>query len=883
MGGEGRHIALADCTVDLDALQVAGEGYTARLTEREGALLAYLVARAGHPVSRDELLTEVWGYSSKVRSRTVDTTVRRLRAKLREDRDYPRHVVTVYGEGYRFEPVDRPPPAEPPALPVLPALRFRDAELAAIRTALEDAAVVTVTGPAGVGKTALAVEVARQTPGAVFADLSHATDRGELLATLAHALGVRLGGGGTGAIAHALHERLVVLDGVGQGIDALGAWVAAWSAAAPGARLLVTARARLGLPDEVAVEVGPLPEEAATAVFLERARRVRPGWGTEADAGTVKALVTALDGLPLALELAAARAPVLSPAQMLRRLEDRFALLGAAPGTDRSLERALQSAWEPLSASARALLARCALLQGSFSLPLLEALVEPPDAPRVLDALQELVEHHLVRSLEPSRFALYRSVRDFALARLDPEEATRARARLVDALLPPREEPVGPDAVRLDAAGLAALELQRADRIALVAWGREHDPEVAARAALSLDLLLLVAGPAEVHARVLEEAVAVAGDVAPALRAALLRSLGYRRHLQGRHEEALAALAEARALAAGGPAALHARVLSTLGLVQLGRDPATALVTLDEAHGVAEAAGLRHLQGMALAFSGQAHDRLGQVTEAEGALTRALRLLRAEGDSERCGNVLFNLGSQFFHEGRHLEAEQCYEEALALHRALDNPGRDAIFHSTLASLRLVQGRLDAAESLYREALRLHRHVSSRRGQALVHGNLGWLSLLRGHREVAMAAFLEALRIARLVDDPRGVALATGNVGFAMHLAGDLDGALLRYQAALEHFPASGDRRAAAAVLGWSALARAHRGEAEAADEALERAAAAATGAREHHVVALCRAGVDALLAGGPPPPLPEGPPWPEATLAHRWLVWTLAPGERHRL
>ncbi|MEQ1508010.1 MAG: winged helix-turn-helix domain-containing protein, partial [Myxococcota bacterium] len=184
----GRVVPLTDGAVDLGREVVRRHGKVTPLTTREAALFAYLASRPGQAVSRDELHTRVWGYAAAVVSRTVDTTIRRLRAKIEVDPSQPAHLQTVHGEGYRFQPVDG-----------LVGDRIgRGAELAAIVHAVGVHPRVGVVGGAGVGKTRLVRDVVEVLIGAgkpvVGIDVAGIGDPVRLALAVAGALGLSLDG-----------------------------------------------------------------------------------------------------------------------------------------------------------------------------------------------------------------------------------------------------------------------------------------------------------------------------------------------------------------------------------------------------------------------------------------------------------------------------------------------------------------------------------------------------------------------------------------------------------------------------------------------------------------------------------------------------------------
>ncbi|MEZ4235494.1 MAG: winged helix-turn-helix domain-containing protein [Myxococcota bacterium] len=434
-----QQVSLRSGTVDLVRRTVLrADGQRARLTPRESEMLGYLAARQGRIVQRAELLRQVWGYSDRAISRAVDTAVRRVRSKIEVDPEHPDHLLTVFGEGYRFVPgvvPTRPLPAE--SEPFL----GRGAELEALAAAVVEGALVTVTGPPGVGKTRLALRSAhtlaeRFAGGAVFVDLAAARDPADVRHALARSLRLT-----APESAQDLERRLtdtfvargptLVLFDNCEGVDEpLRSAIPGWRVAQPGLAVLATSRGPLHLPDERTFALGALDVDAAVALFQRLAERSAPRW-VEAEA-EIRALVEQLDRLPLAIVLAAGRSSALSPRQLSERLSDRFRLLASrARDVDerhRTLRAALDVSWALLDPVDQRLLAACAVFRGGFLADAAAAVGADAsvDVPARLAALCE--RSLLVR--QGGRFGALASVREYAAARLQEQgEAARALDR----------------------------------------------------------------------------------------------------------------------------------------------------------------------------------------------------------------------------------------------------------------------------------------------------------------------------------------------------------------------------------------------------------------------------------------------------------------------
>jgi predicted ATPase/DNA-binding CsgD family transcriptional regulator len=289
----------------------------------------------------------------------------------------------------------------------------RAAERAAIRTALDDARLVTLQGPGGVGKTRLAAVVAESFPaGGAFVDLVPVRD-GYVAQAVAAALGVtqRPQQSLADAVAERLRDgrSLLVLDNCEHVIDAAAAFAEHLLAACPGARILATSRERLGVAGERTVLLGPLPLGASEALFTDRAA------APEFAADAVAEICARLDGMPLAIELAAARSAALGPGGLLAVLDDTMRLAGGR-GVDqrhRSLRSVIGWSHDLLDAEERGLFRRLAVFAGAFDLDAAVA-VAGDDRGTVADLLGRLVDKSLLASQRFGGWRMLETVRAFA-------------------------------------------------------------------------------------------------------------------------------------------------------------------------------------------------------------------------------------------------------------------------------------------------------------------------------------------------------------------------------------------------------------------------------------------------------------------------------------
>jgi predicted ATPase/DNA-binding SARP family transcriptional activator len=321
-------------------------------------------------------------------------------------------------------------------LPAVPDLLGRDEDLEVVLGALRTASLVTLLGPGGIGKTSLAVTVARawhelRGGRVVLVELDEVADADEVVDAVAETLGVAEPADGdllaAAVTAAAARPTLVVLDNCEHVLPGAAAVAAAFGGGPATTRLLATSRERLGAVREHLHPVEPLdPAHEGADLFARRARAVAPDLDLAADRSTIEELCEELDGVPLAIELAAARVRSLTPTQLLERLGDRFRLLavrGAGSPRQATLEGAVAWSHDLLDADEQQLFARLSVFTGPFDLASAEA-VGAGDGLDTIDVarlLGDLVERSMVATVDgPAgrRFRLLETLRQFAAARL---------------------------------------------------------------------------------------------------------------------------------------------------------------------------------------------------------------------------------------------------------------------------------------------------------------------------------------------------------------------------------------------------------------------------------------------------------------------------------
>lgn len=717
----------------------------ARLLERLGALNAQLYARsvyratATYAVACAGLiqLTDVLAHNLHLPDRTVFYMVLASVGGL---------PVTV-AASWVFEvrrgrrrvdvPEELAAPAPPTAyvdnLPPQPTpFVGRERELAALLARLEDPAgrLVTITGPGGAGKSRLALEAAaRALPGFAhgvcvvpLADVASA----ELIApAAAEALRLAPAGGADALlpVLDFLREKrlLLVLDDFGH-LAAAAPVVGRVLDAAPGVQVLVTSRARLGLPGELLFTLGGMRtdddgEKAAgdaegVRLFLDGARRVLPGFApTAEERACIVRICRLVEGLPLAIELASPWVRMLDCAEIeaeIRASQDFLASQAAGlPQRHRSLRSAFESSWRHLDDGERGALCRLSVFRGGFSRAAAARVAGAP-----LPLLSALTDKSLVRSAGPGRFEMLEMLRACAADELRADPAEEAQTR------------------RLHAEFYAALMRE------VVAEHRRSEGEHALRDAAAGDLRNLRAA----------SEWAAGNDAPEPLRDLLLGAfVVYDR--QGRavegEESFAAAVASIEEMLAAPPA-----------------DPEA----------------VDRLLGMAMARHGVFLAQLGRAQPARERLRAALERARRHADARETALALQHLAGQASSAGEYAQAVAQAEEALGLWHALGDARRTGQGYIILGNVAYARGDFPTARHVYGEAAAMLRRAGDPGLRFAPLCNLGVIASVEHDWAAARRLLGEALAAAREARNPRLVANALQNLGAAAWEAGDYDAA-----------------------------------------------------------------------------------------------------------
>ena len=589
-------------------------------------------------------------------------------------------------------------PSEAAALPVDPTpIVGREADVAAVRKMLEipGAALVTITGPGGIGKTRLAVETARELSDRYevrYMPLAAIDAPDLVLSTVAEALGVRESEVTplSVAVASALQESpsLLVLDNFEQVVDAAPA-VADLLGSSNDLKILVTSRSTLRIRGENEYQLGPLDiadpgdssaqleHSAAVRLFLDRAREVKPDLevGT-ADLRTVAAICSRVDGLPLAIELAAARVRVLSLEGLLARLDRTLGLLTGGktdmPDRQKTLRDTIDWSYQLLDDGERMLFARLSVFVGGRTLEAAEEVCSPEGVLDVLDGVSSLLEKSLLheetlQGAEP-RFLMLETIHEFA------REQLTARGELHE--MQARHTSYFAALATNAAAQLRGSQqvywIQRLSRDhdnlrAALAWADRNDPDTLLRLVSALTSFWLVQGHLREGMRWTSAALA-SGSGDSKLRADVLRRRGDIEWGLGQREEARKHYEEARlAYLALNDEEGVALTLRSVGRIELDEGNYEGARTIyEEALGLQRRLGLAQSSAETLNNLGLVETLLGRPEQAVGLLEESLGLFHGLDDQQGIARVSLNLAAAGRDAGRLEDAKRAGERSLKL-------------------------------------------------------------------------------------------------------------------------------------------------------------------------------------------------------------------------
>ena len=680
------------------------------------------------------------------------------------------YVALLGDEGGSGPAPPRTVPA-PPRLP-LPLTSFigRAAAVAEVRRLLASTRLLSLTGTGGMGKTRLALETAAEEAaagarGVALVELGPLSEGDLVPQQVLSALGLSEQPGRTATDTVVDHlcssPTLLVLDNCEHLLGAAAGLSHHLLQSCPDLRILATTREPLRVPGETTWRVPALTtpdpgqrltlHELATydavRLFLDRVEAVRPGLALGEDAaGALAQVVCRLDGIPLALELAAGRMAVLSVQEVAERLDDRFRLLSGgsrtAPDRHQTLRAAVDWTYDALSVPEATLFDRLAVFGGTFTLDAAETVCAGRKVERadVLGLLSGLVDKSLVSS-EPAgsaaRFRLSETMRRYAQERLAEDAAEDAAQRdahlawVADLAGRAEMELRGPDQV----AWLRVVEAALDDVRAALRWGQERADPSALGLAAALGRFWEVRGYLSEGRGWLEALLAAVGTAAaPEVRAKALRAAGILAQRQGDYEPARSS---------------HGKSLELARQVGDRRGVAAAV------HGLGNLAALQ-----------------GDLAAARPLYEQALEIGRALDDDHVVAAALTNLGTVAHNQAAFDDARRLSEESLAVRRRMGDRHGIAMVTGNLAYLAFQQGRPAEARALYEESLALQRELGDRPGIANSLCNLGYLALAEGDLAGATALLEESLALAVELGDKYWTALSLLRLAKVARAEGD---------------------------------------------------------------------------------------------------------------
>ncbi len=779
-----------DFDLDPSSYELRSGGRIVKLERIPMELLILLIEERGQLVTRSQIIERIWGKDVFLDTdNSINAAIRKIRQVLKDDPEQPRFVQTITGRGYRFiAPVvetrnkvssrnttsglnaihsgfseKAAEPVVETASSSLPVQRTgflgREKEVAAAEQLLlrPDVSLVTITGPGGIGKTRLAVQLASRlaehfSGGTYFVSLSSLSDPGLLASVIVQALGIREAG--TQSPMEVLKAslrrsgrapKLLLLDNFEHLIEAVPTLVELLSVASK-LKVLVTSRSALhvygenefpvpplALPEQSVATVEVLSQSPAVALFVQRAVAAKPDFQlTPENAAAVAEICARLDGLPLAIELAAARVKVLSPTAMRTRLSSRLQLLtGGArdmPQRHQTLRAAMDWSYDLLTPTEQRLFRRLSVFVGGCTLEGAEAVCDAKGdlGLDVLNGMESMVDKSLAQRDEQAdgepRFVMLETIREYALEKLEVsgEKALTKRAHAAYCLVLAEER--------------ATEQVGTVSADWLAHYGVEHD-----------------------NFRAAVEWLTETGDAEWGLRlgGALFRYWEMREYLaEGRARlDKLLKIAGAQA-----PTKARSRALFAAGVLGVEQgDYAAADALIRESLEISRQLG--NAQGAAVclnALAVSARDR-GDILSARSLFEESLTVWREVGDPKAVASAVSNLANIVKLQGDNTRARSLYAECLSIFSGLGDRAGVAWSMNYQGDVARDQGDPAAARALYEESLEIFRELGDRWGIAGTLADLGNLASDQGNYSMAQDLYRQSIRLFQELEHKRGIA------------------------------------------------------------------------------------------------------------------------------
>jgi predicted ATPase/class 3 adenylate cyclase len=682
----------------------------------------------------------------------------------------------------------------------------------------EDVQLLTLVGPGGTGKTRLALQAAAELlddfpDGVYFVPLAPLSDPGLVLSTIAATLGIREEGGQSLADRLQNHlttkQLLLVLDNF-EHVAAAAPAVGDLLSVSPGLKVLATSRMPLRLRAEREYAVPPLglprrkpPPTAeqlsqyeAVRLFIERAQAVKADFTIDnASAPAVAEICHRLDGLPLAIELAAARVRMLPPQAMLTRLEQRLPMLtgGArdAPERQRTLRNTIAWSYDLLLPDDQVLFRRLAVFAGGASFEAIEAVTNPDGSRDVFGELERLLEQSLLRQdVGPHgelRFIMLQTIREFGLEQLEAsgkDEETRQQhaaffLAMAEAAAPALHGPT-------QGAWLARLETEHDNIRAALGWALTHEPESAIGLVAALHWFWFYRGHRTEGRDWIERALATGASAEPKVQARALNSSST--IAWGRADYATASSRAEQALALArsvGDRSGEGWALINLGVVagDLG-DRKRAAALHAEAEARFRSSGERLGAAVAIFNQGVEAGNTGDMDRQREFFERSLAECRAIGDRFQASWTLCDLGKHERERGNLARAQALLEEALATAREFRFGMIEAWALDVLAEVAGERGEADLAAMYLRDAEVKYREMGHGLDLAYSLNDFGYRALRQGDLHRARNLIEEALGLAQEFGGAAAIARCSHSLGDALRASGEGKGAARRYREGL---------------------------------------------------------------------------------------------------